>query len=157
MWSDGGWRAGFGFGAVIALCTGLLRRYSPQSPRWLLATGNVEAAEAVVENVEKGHFEDYGRGATALIKGKARSTKPSSFWQQNRELIVCYPGRVALGSFLDFSEAAGYYGLVWVFGLFFISAVSVAPNFISFFYLISYFCAPVLGILRRVIRVNDFS
>src|SRR5258708_39583164 len=44
---DIGWRAAFGFGAVIALCTGLLRRYIPQSPRWVAATGNLEAAETV--------------------------------------------------------------------------------------------------------------
>ncbi len=28
-------RSKIGFGAVIALCTGLLRRYIPESPRWL--------------------------------------------------------------------------------------------------------------------------
>jgi hypothetical protein len=44
-------------------------------------------------------------------KSTATSTRHSNFWQ-SRELIVCYPGRVALGSLLDFSEAAGYYGLV---------------------------------------------
>src|ERR1700756_4419841 len=118
---DVGWRAAFGFGAMIALGAGLVRRYIPESPRWLLARGNLEAAEAVVENVEKGHFADSGRGATALIKGKAKSTKQNSFWQQSRELIVCYPGRVALGSFLDFSEAAGYYGFFFFFCLFFFS------------------------------------
>src|SRR5258708_32336293 len=47
---DVGWRAAFGFGAVIALCAGLVRRYIPESPRWLLARGKAEAAEAVVEN-----------------------------------------------------------------------------------------------------------
>src|SRR5258708_1528122 len=114
---DVGWRAAFGFGAGIALCTGLLRRYIPESPRWLLARGNLEAAEAVVENVEKGHFADSGRGATALIKDKAKSTKQNSFWEQSRELIVCYPGRVALGSFLDFSEATRYYCLFSFFPL----------------------------------------
>ena len=143
---DVGWRVAFGFGAVIALCTGLLRRYIPESPRWLLARGNVEAAEAVVENVEKGRFEDSGRGATALIKGNAKSTKHSSFWQQSRELIVCYPGRVALGSLLDFSEAAGYYGLFAFLALFILPAVAVAPSLVPWFYLIGNLGALVGGI-----------
>jgi MFS family permease len=142
---DVGWRAAFGFGAVIALCTGLLRHYIPESPRWLLARGNMEAAEAVVKNVEKGHFED-SEGATGLIKGKAKSTKHSSFWQQSRELIACYPGRVALGSFLDFSEAAGYYGLFAFLALFILPAVAVAPSFVPWFYLIGNLGALVGGI-----------
>src|SRR5258708_25846262 len=133
--SDVGWRAAFGFGAVIALCTGLLRRYIPESPRWLLARGNLEAAEAVVKNVEKGHFED-SDGATGLIKGNAKSSKLSSFWQQSRELVMCYPGRVALVSFLDFSEAAGYYGFVFFFALFILPAVAVAPSFVPWFFLL---------------------
>ena len=143
--SDVGWRAAFGFGAVIALCTGLLRRYIPESPRWLLARGNLEAAEAVVKNVEKGHFED-SDGATGLIKGNAKSSKHSSFWQQSRELVMCYPGRVALGSFLDFSEAAGYYGLFAFLALFILPAVAVAPSFVPWFYLIGNLGALVGGI-----------
>ena len=146
---DVGWRAAFAFGAVIALCTGLLRRYIPESPRWLFARGNVEAAEAVVENVENGCFEAAGRAAASLIKGK--STKHSNFWQQSRELIVCYPGRVALGCFLDFSEAAGYYGLFAFLALFILPAVSVAPSFVPWFYLIGNFGALAGGIVAAAL------
>jgi hypothetical protein len=96
--------------------------------------------------VEKGRFEDSGRGATALIKGNAKSTKHSSFWQQSRELIVCYPGRVALGSLLDFSEAAGYYGLFAFLALFILPAVAVAPSLVPWFYLIGNLGALVGGI-----------
>src|SRR5258708_38982852 len=64
---DVGWRVAFGFGAVIALCTGLLRRYIPESPPWLLAPGYLEAREAVVENGEKGHFDESGRGDTSIV------------------------------------------------------------------------------------------
>lgn len=46
----------FGFGATIAVFTAVLRRYIPDSPRWLLAHGQAEPAEAVVEHVEKGRF-----------------------------------------------------------------------------------------------------
>jgi len=69
--ADVGWRAAFGFGALIALCTGLVRRYIPESPRWLLARGNVEAAEAIVRNVEEGRFEASGGHATGWGKATA--------------------------------------------------------------------------------------
>jgi MFS family permease len=147
---DMGWRAAFGFGAVIALCTGLVRRYIPESPRWLLARGDVEAAEAVVENVANGRFEDSTGRSTASIKNAVRSKKQSSFWQQSRELIVCYPGRIVLGSLLDFSEAAGYYGLFAFLALFILPAVEVAPRFVPWFYLIGNVGALIGGILAAI-------
>ncbi|HZC36641.1 MAG TPA: MFS transporter, partial [Chthoniobacterales bacterium] len=68
------------------------------------------------------------------------------FWHQSRELIVCYPSRVALGCFLDFSEAAGYYGLFAFLALFILPAVAVAPSFVPWFYLIGNFGALLGGI-----------
>jgi MFS family permease len=133
---DVGWRAAFGFGAVIALGTGLVRRYIPESPRWLLARGKVEAAEAVVENVEKGRFENPAKHAFGFVGSTASSEKHSSFWRQSHELITRYPGRTALGSLLDFSEAAGYYGLFAFLALFILPAVAVPSQFVPWFYLI---------------------
>jgi MFS family permease len=148
---DVGWRAAFGFGAVIALCTGLVRRYIPESPRWLLARGNLQAAEAVVENVERGRFEGSTDRAAVFIKSTAMTPTHSGFWQQNRELIVCYPGRVALGSLLDFSEAAGYYGLFAFLALFILPAVEVAPRFVPWFYLIGNLGALIGGIIAAIL------
>jgi MFS family permease len=150
---DVGWRAAFGFGAVIALCTGLVRRYIPESPRWLLARGNLKAAEAVVENVERGRFEGSTDRAAALIKSTATSAKAkhSSFWQQSRELIAYYPWRVVLGSLLDFSEAAGYYGLFAFLALFILPALEVAPRFVPWFYLIGNLGALIGGIMAAIL------
>lgn len=146
-----GWRAAFGFGAVIALCTGLVRRYIPESPRWLLAQGNGEAAKAVVENVEKGRFEDSASRAARLISGTPSSTRQSNFWQQSGELITRYPGRIALGSLLDFSEAAGYYGLFAFLALFILPAVAVSPQFVPWFYFIGNIGALIGGIAAAVL------
>jgi MFS family permease len=147
---DVGWRAAFGFGAVIALCTGLVRRYIPESPRWLLARGHVKAAEAVVENVERGRFERSTGRAAAFSKNTTRPAKHSNFWEQSRELIVCYPWRVALGSLLDFSEAAGYYGLFAFLALFILPAVEVAPRYVPWFYLIGNLGALIGGIMAAI-------
>jgi MFS family permease len=133
---DVGWRAAFGFGAVIALFTGILRRYIPESPRWLLARGEVEVAEAVVENVEKGRFEKPAKLLSGSNSSAASSEIHGGFWRQSRELITCYPGRTALGSLLDFSEAAGYYGLFSFLALFILPAVAVPSQFVPWFYLI---------------------
>jgi MFS family permease len=146
-----GWRAAFGFGALIALCTGLVRRYIPESPRWLLARGDVAAAEVVVENVEAGCFDDSVVSAGRFTSSSAPLIKHSSFWQQSRELITRYPGRTALGSLLDFSEAAGYYGLFAFLALFILPAVAVPPQFVPWFYLIGNLGALVGGIVAAAL------
>src|SRR5258708_31317643 len=134
---DVGWRAAFGFGAVIALCAGLVRRYIPESPRWLLARGKAEAAEAVVENIEKGRFENPAKGSFGFVLGTASAEKYNGFWRQSHELVTRYPGRTALGCLLDFSEAAGYYGLFAFLALFILPAVALPFPFVPLFF---FFC-----------------
>lgn len=48
-----GWRLGFGIGAVIGLGIIPLRRFIPESPRWLLTHGRREEAEATVDEIER--------------------------------------------------------------------------------------------------------
>jgi MFS family permease len=49
---DVGWRLGFAIGAVLALGIVLLRRFVPESPRWLMTHGKLPAAEAVMTEIE---------------------------------------------------------------------------------------------------------
>ena len=47
-----GWRIGFGLGALLGLLILLLRRYIPESPRWLMTHGKPEQAEIVLARIE---------------------------------------------------------------------------------------------------------
>jgi MFS family permease len=49
---DIGWRLGFGVGAALGLCILFLRRYVPESPRWLLTHGRHAEAEHTVAAIE---------------------------------------------------------------------------------------------------------
>ena len=48
-----GWRVGFGAGAIIGVVILYLRRFIPESPRWLMTHGQREAAEKTVSDIER--------------------------------------------------------------------------------------------------------
>jgi MFS family permease len=47
-----GWRLAFGLGAALGLVILLLRRYIPESPRWLMLHGRVDEAERIMTSIE---------------------------------------------------------------------------------------------------------
>jgi len=48
-----GWRLAFGIGALLGLFILLLRRFIPESPRWLMTHGHDKAAEEVMRQIER--------------------------------------------------------------------------------------------------------
>src|ERR687893_2140508 len=50
--TDVGWRVAFGLGAILGLAILLVRRYVPESPRWLFIHGRDEDAEQLVREIE---------------------------------------------------------------------------------------------------------
>jgi MFS family permease len=50
---DWGWRVAFGTGAVLGLFILFLRRFVPESPRWLMVHGRIDEAKIIVEEIER--------------------------------------------------------------------------------------------------------
>jgi len=49
---DTGWRLAFFIGAALGLVVMILRRWIPESPRWLMSHGRIAEAEAIVAHIE---------------------------------------------------------------------------------------------------------
>ena len=56
-----GWRLGFGIGAVLGLSILMLRRFVPESPRWLVTHCHGEEADRTIERIEAHVIQSTGR------------------------------------------------------------------------------------------------
>jgi MFS family permease len=140
-----GWRFAFALGAIIALFTLWVRRVLPESPRWLFAKGRKSEAGAILDSIEKGAAR-FPAGVAANAHDDARIGSPG-FWSQLRCLLRDHPGRIALGCALDFTEAAGYYGIFAFLPLVVLPHVGVGQRNVPLFFLVGNIGAVAGGIL----------
>jgi MFS family permease len=114
---DIAWRSAFFIGGVIALLISLIRRFVPESPRWLLSRGYLKEAEIIVETLEQ----------KAGIKKDAVPMDVPVFdggiWGGLKEILARYRWRFLFGSSMSFTILTTYYGIITLI------PVSIAPHF----------------------------
>jgi MFS family permease len=112
---DWGWRAAFGIGAVLGLAILLLRRWVPESPRWLMLHDRLSEADAVVAEIEKrveGHRLP-PPGAKIRLAVSARHSMTRVVLAVARE----YPQRAVLGLALMGAQAFFYNAIFFSYAL----------------------------------------
>ena len=99
-----GWRVAFGFGALLGLAILLVRRHMPESPRWLLTHGHVQAAIATVERIEAQVYGDGWRvraEGTSVTVCRVKVSGTVGLRYLAHTLIRRYPRRTILGLVAD--------------------------------------------------------
>jgi MFS family permease len=113
-----GWRFAFGLGAVLGLGILALRRFLPESPRWLMVHGKLPAAEQVVGEIEARVSES--GGPLPPLQGDRFRFRPRGHAQLGEvaaALFRAYPRRALLGLALMASQAFLYNAIFFTYAL----------------------------------------
>lgn len=113
-----GWRAAFLIGAALGLIILFVRRYLPESPRWLMTHGRAGEAEAVVAAIEADVVNRGGRiDAQAPASLRLGPSRPGGWRAAAQALIHTYPQRTAVGLTLMASQAFCYNAIFFTYAL----------------------------------------
>jgi len=131
-----GWRAAFGIGAILGLGILLLRRFIPESPRWLMVHGRLPEAEAVVGAVER------RAAARARVlpppeggRWRLHRRNRASFGAMAAALFRAYPRRAILGVSLMAAQAFFYNAIFFTYALVLVRFFDVVPGRVGLYLL----------------------
>ena len=131
-----GWRVAFVLGGAIGLAIIYLRRFIPESPRWLMTHGRAEEAEQIVAGIEAEAAREHGIELTPgddlpSIRLKARQSTP--ILEVLRTLLRAYPRRTLVSLTLMTSQAFCYNAIFFTYALILTKFHSVPAEDVGWF------------------------
>jgi MFS family permease len=134
---DLGWRLAFIVGGLLALIIVFVRRYIPESPRWLLTHGRPEEAEAVVREIEARIERHVALPPMIRPLPSLRFVKrdPTRWRDIVETLFVRHPGRTTLGLVLMATQAFCYNAIFFTYALILTRFYGVEPAKVGWFML----------------------
>jgi MFS family permease len=163
-----GWRFGFVLGGVLGLVVLFIRRFLPESPRWLMTHGRVAEAERVVDEIEARVRAAGGQvepSQTAPVL-RLRPGAHGSWIAVLRTLTLVYPRRTFVGLVLMASQAFCYNAIFFTYALILSRFYGVPPERIGWFLLpfaLGNFLGPLLlgplfdSLGRRVMIASTYG
>jgi MFS family permease len=141
-----GWRVAFWLGAALGVGVLLIRRYVPESPRWLITHGRNEEAEETTEYIEGEVRRETGRelpeveGSSITIEQR----ESIGFGIILRAMFQMYPKRTVLGLTLMASQAFLYNAIFFTYALVLTGFYGISASSIPY-YLIPFALGNILG------------
>jgi MFS family permease len=119
MPSEIGWRAAFIIGGVLGFIVLLLRRFLPESPRWLMTHGQPEEAERIVTEIEARVQHEIGKPLPPVPPGSLtlRTDVHSWFRVGAKALVTTYRRQAWLGVSLMAAQAFCYNAVFFTYAL----------------------------------------
>ncbi|WP_337185315.1 MFS transporter [Phenylobacterium sp.] len=129
-----GWRLAFVIGGAMGLIVLYIRRYIPESPRWLLTHGRPEEAEAIVAGVEhRAGLSPTDGGPLRRIRYIRRGH--TSWLEVAATLFRRHPRRLGLGLVLMATQAFCYNAIFFTYALVLTKFYGVATENVGWFIL----------------------
>jgi MFS family permease len=113
-----GWRAAFVVGGGLSLVVLVLRRWIPESPRWLMTHGRLDEAERIVTSIEAGVASRHGP-LPPLQYGPIRLRRRGhvTIGEVVRVMFGAHRDRAILGLVLMACQAFAYNGVFFTYAL----------------------------------------
>jgi MFS family permease len=144
-----GWRVAFIIGGVIGLVVLFLRRFIPESPRWLMTHGDPEDASAVVSALEKRVEHETGRPLPPVPPDRLRLRRHKGGWflASLRVMLKDYRQRTVVGAVLMSAQAFCYNAVLFTYALMLTKYYQIPAGHVGWFMLpfaLGNFAGPVL-------------
>lgn len=132
-----GWRLAFGLSAILGICILLIRRYIPESPRWLATHGRNDEAERIAGDIEDDVKRQTGRSELPPIDEDETVTieqrESMGFGIVFRAMFQMYPKRTFLGLTLMSSQAFLYNAVFFTYALILTDFYGIAGSSVGYF------------------------
>ncbi|HLK87154.1 MAG TPA: MFS transporter [Candidatus Binataceae bacterium] len=133
-----GWRLGFGAGAIIGMIILYMRRFIPESPRWLVTHGQREEADKTVAEMEATVARETGAQLSAPPREEAirlRIRHRFGLGAILAPMVTRYRSRTVLGLSLMIAQAFVYNAIFFTYALVLARYYAVAPDSAGMFLL----------------------
>jgi MFS family permease len=142
---DLGWRLTFFGGAVIGCAIIYLRRFIPESPRWLAIHGRAEEAHAVVSAIEaRAVAEGHVLPAVPPVSTRVRTRLATPLSDVFRTLLRTYPQRTVYGLSLMIAQAFFYNAIFFTYAMMLTDFYGVPSSSVGW-YILPFAAGNVLG------------
>ncbi len=144
-----GWRVAFVIGGVIGLFVLFLRRWIPESPRWLMTHGDPEDASKVVKEIEDRVEHETGQPLPPVPNERLRLRRHKGDWFVKSLGVMFreYRQRTIVGAVLMAAQAFCYNAVLFTYALMLTKFYDIPSGQVGWFMLpfaLGNFCGPLL-------------